>query len=243
MEATKGAKIYNILVNEINKMIQENNLKPGDKIPAEREIAQELSVSRNSVRQAISVLVSKGILVSRQGDGTYVSDTPLTESSFPSELAQSLSNTVILPTDISAARLHIECEVARLCAIYADERICNKLQSLIDKALKCSNDDKVQRNKINNDLHMTIAEGCGNKVYQVVMESLINLMQNSLWYKAESFRKPIAVYSREVRLKQHIAIVEAIKAHEPGKAWAAMYEHVKDIDDEMEYIFNDNDAN
>src|SRR5204862_6433449 len=65
-------KVYEVVVEQIKGLITEGRIKPGDRLPPERELAELFKASRNSVRDAIRVLEQMGLIESRQGDGTYV---------------------------------------------------------------------------------------------------------------------------------------------------------------------------
>ena len=216
MESTKKTKLYDIVIQEIRKMIAEKELKAGDKLPPERTIATTLAVSRNSVRQAISALTSKGVLISRQGDGTYLANPNIHNSDVVIELGKRLGEEMISPVEIAEARLYIECEIARLCALNANEEICKQLAEMVADYPKIGNEDKAALNRINRQFHLLVAKGCGNRVYYSLMETLMNLMDYGLWYKAENYRAPMPEYSRETHRNQHLMIADAILRHSSG---------------------------
>ena len=76
-------RVADIAAAELEKRILEGSLKPGDRLPSERELSLELSVSRPTLREAIHRLVSKGLLKTRHGEGTYVTDRLETQFSDP----------------------------------------------------------------------------------------------------------------------------------------------------------------
>ena len=86
LEPIRPKKISEEIVNRIKQLISSGELKPGDRIPSERELATMLGVSRPSVREAIMVLDAMGFLESRQGGGTFVK--ALTEGSITDPLAK-----------------------------------------------------------------------------------------------------------------------------------------------------------
>ena len=73
-ESVKAAKVSDSIVSQIEEMILDGALKPGDRLPPERELALQLDVSRPSLREAIIVLQAKGLVTVRRGGGTYVAD-------------------------------------------------------------------------------------------------------------------------------------------------------------------------
>ncbi|MGH0054144.1 MAG: FadR/GntR family transcriptional regulator [Sphaerochaetaceae bacterium] len=239
MKPIKPSKIYEIIVEEIGKLIDAEHLKPGDKLPPEREIATLLSVSRTSVRQAISTLVAKGVLVSRQGDGTYVSDSYLSNKiNMVEEFSKELADELISPIEISEARILIECESARLCAIRADQSILNRLTGLI-KQYELHNYKQGHLDTINKNIHMTIAEGSGNSVYYILLNNLMKLMNSNLWNHARNLHPPMEEYSLEKHIQQHRDLVQAIVSRSPEEARKAMYHHISNIEEEMIMIFSE----
>ena len=70
----KQPKISDVISDDLESMILEGSLKPGQKLLSERELAKQFEVSRPSLREAVQKLVAKGLLISRQGGGTFVSD-------------------------------------------------------------------------------------------------------------------------------------------------------------------------
>ena len=75
-EASKRESAVDLVVNSIKQLLMERTLKPGDKLPSELEISEELRVSRGSVREAMKILSAFGLVDIRVGNGTYVCETP-----------------------------------------------------------------------------------------------------------------------------------------------------------------------
>jgi GntR family transcriptional repressor for pyruvate dehydrogenase complex len=239
LKTIKTDKIYQIIMDEISSIIDESSLKSGDKLPSEREIAARLSVSRASVRQAISALVAKGVLIVKQGDGTYVADTMANNNkSLLEELSISLANQQISPVEIAEVRLFIECETSRQCAIRANEEICNRLKKIVAKYANYDS-KKDSLFNMNQDLHFTIAEGAGNSVLEMMMKSVLELMNGNMWKWAKQQGAKNNEYSFEFHHNQHREIVEAIIRHDPEAASQAMYDHLVNIGEEMTMLFCD----
>jgi DNA-binding FadR family transcriptional regulator len=236
LKPIKTDKLYILIMEQIKNLINEENLKPGDKLPPEREIAASLSVSRASVRQAISILAERGLLTVQQGSGAYIAD-PKGVPHLVEELSASLAVQQISPTDIAAARYLLECETARLCALNADEACCDKLLSLLDRR-RIAENRAASYEDMNHDLHLAIAEGCGNKVYQILMGNLLELMRNNMWrFAKEKSTSRLEVLN--LHLDQHEALVDAICRHDSELAKKIMSEHLSDIGDEMSFLFGD----
>lgn len=230
LEPIKTKKIYTLIMQQIQELIEEKQLKPGDRLPSERELANALTVSRASVRQAITALATKGLLSVQQGDGTYVT-TPSFRSDALVELSQQLVDQQISPNEIVETRLLVECECARLCALRATPEICQKLDALLEHNREARGDGDTLE-KMNTDLHNTIAIGAQNKALLKIMSDIWALMNENMWYflKNKTNDRTAVV---EKHLHQHVEIVEAIKAHDPKRAKEKMKEHLTDIDSSL----------
>ncbi|NIP49902.1 MAG: FadR family transcriptional regulator, partial [Gammaproteobacteria bacterium] len=129
LEPIRPKKISEEIVNQIKQLISSGELKPGDRIPSERELASLLGVSRPSVREAIMVLEAMGFLESRQGGGTYVK--ALTESSIMDPLAKLVEKRdPELLRSLAEVRMGLESWSAYLAAQRANEKDIAELRRL-----------------------------------------------------------------------------------------------------------------
>lgn len=235
----KTEKLYTIIIHQIEALIEQEHLKPGDKLPSERELAQALSVSRTSVRQAISAIASKGLITVKQGDGTYVAEpmNKVPKDIIVDSLGQSLAARQINPIEIAQARRLIESETAKLCAINADEQICNKLRNIIAQSKSFTGDNYPNFYNLNIELHRTIADGADNKVYKIFMECFIELMNGNLWYWGKEHSGNQRMW-KDKNWEQHEDLVNAICNHNPELASQIMYDHMSTVVTEMSGVFN-----
>jgi GntR family transcriptional repressor for pyruvate dehydrogenase complex len=220
-------------MRRITELIDEEKLEPGDKLPSERKLASALSVSRASVRQAIAALAAQGVVLIRQGDGTYV--RPRKDHSL--ELfGKFLAGFQINPDEILEMRLMVECEAARLCALRADDAHLGRLQNLLERRRFAEHrEDSISI--MNRDIHSAIAEGAGNKALNVIMDVIWDIMDGNMWplLKREGDNRQEQI---ELHLDQHEEIVGAIRGRDGGKAYEAMARHLQNIEQEMESIIN-----
>ncbi|RMF47458.1 MAG: FadR family transcriptional regulator, partial [Deltaproteobacteria bacterium] len=121
-------KISEEIVEQIRNLISEGQLKPGDRVPSERELASVLGVSRPSVREAIMVLEAMGLVESRQGGGTYVRS--LTESSLADPLTSMVEKNPKMLYDLAEVRMGIETWSAYLAAQRATEEDIARIEEL-----------------------------------------------------------------------------------------------------------------
>jgi DNA-binding FadR family transcriptional regulator len=225
LEPIKTDKLYKLIMERISKLIDEEKLAPGDKLPSERELALSLSVSRASVRQAIVALAAKGLLVMRQGDGTYISDPGEEKGHILEGFGRFLSKTQLDPEDILESRILVECEASRLCTIRATDEQISKIKAIHLSKIDADPDESGANTLLNRELHYAIAEGAQNQVLLMFMEVLWNTMEDNMWplLKKESISKYERKKSHD---QQHEAIVSAICARDGDKAYKAMYAHL-----------------
>lgn len=235
MDTGKTQKIYSIIMTRLDQLIKEQNLQPGDRIPSERDLATQLSVSRASVHQAIAAQVAKGLLESRQGDGTYIRRTEEPGRTLQ-QLGESIAREQISPIDIDEARLLIECESARLCALKADAKTCEKLKSLLERHRIATGTD-TSLEVMNHDLHQAIAEGSGNRALEKLQNCIWEMLAGNMWqYLKKSVNNRIEMV--RLHLDQHEEIVAAICEHDSEKAARKMREHLTNIKENMSEVMD-----
>lgn len=238
LKPIKTEKIYEIIVKQITDLINENQLRPGSRLPSERDIAAKLSVSRASVRQAIAALAAKGIVTVQQGDGTYISEKhegSLTPTTLLQDLGQYLASEQISPRQIAEVRRLIETESAGQCAIHADAEVCNALSRIIQKAGTDSLQD-ADFSQLNDEFHMLIAKGSGNRVYELLMKTFIDLMNGNMWYYGKKHSRD-REQRRKINWKQHALLTDAICNHDEFRARQIMQAHLNSVVIEMTEVF------
>ncbi len=235
----KTEKLYTIIIQQIEDLIEEKHLQPGDRLPSERDLAQALSVSRTSVRQAISAIASKGLVRVRQGEGTFVAEpaNKMPKDILVDSLGKSLAMQQINPVEIATARRLVETEVAGLCAENATDEICRKLNAIIDESKQITEGTHKDFYDLNITLHRLIAEGSGNAVYKIFVECFIELMNGNLWYWGKE-HSDAHCQRREKNWQEHEELVAAICNHDTAKAKQIMYSHMTTVIDEMSEVFS-----
>ena len=236
LEPIKTEKLYNVIMRRITEFIKEQKLELGDRLPPERELAAALSVSRASVRQAITALAAQGIIIMRHGDGNYISDS-IGESHNLELFGHFLAGSQINPDEILEVRIMLECEAARLCTLRADEKQLSLLQELLERnRMNKGTDDAI--NIMNKDLHSAIAIGARNSALLRIMDVVWDIMASNMWplLKKESNNRKKQI---ELHLDQHEQIVEAICARDEKRAYGEMYNHLATIEKEIDSLVNE----
>ena len=206
------------VVDHVRRLIESGGLKPGDRLPGERDLALELGLSRPSVRSGLEALESMGVVVSRRGAGTFIADGPPDLGAEPLSLLASLHH--FTPNEMFEARLVLEVGIAGLAARHAAaehlaamaEETTEMFASLADPAAFLRHDVR---------FHRAVAAGCGNRVLAALME-----MVAAQFYE---LRKETVENARDLRdsAEMHRRIFRAIRARDADGARLAMTEHLK----------------
>ncbi|GMQ62981.1 FadR/GntR family transcriptional regulator [Vallitalea maricola] len=216
----KNKKIYEYVIEQIQKMILDGTLKEGDRLPAERELTELLGVSRTSVREAIRALEVIGLVESRQGEGNFISANASITLLEPLSVKFMLSkgNT----KEILELRRLLELETAFLAAKKATEKDIQELQILITKLSTTDNEDLCA--KIDKEFHYKISEIADNSLIINILLSVQYLMEASIIDAREMILKNPE--QKDLLVKQHENIYNSIKSHNPEEAQNAMREHL-----------------
>ena len=205
------------VVDQLRGMIRQGKLKPGDRLPAERELAQRLGVSRASLRHGLRFLAAIGVLNSRHGSGTYIADGPPV---LKSESLQVLADLHRFSYDeMFEARRVLECALAELAAVNAnDEHIALIADEIAE--MYAALDDPQEYLVHDIRFHRAVAAASGNHI----LSALINMVTTAMY---ENRR---ATVERATDLKEsaelHRKIYRFIRARKPEEAAAAMNEHL-----------------
>ncbi|HQJ23483.1 MAG TPA: FadR/GntR family transcriptional regulator, partial [Rectinema sp.] len=167
------------VASHIKELIRDEKLKPGEKLPNELELCSLFSVSRPTIREAVKILISQGIIEIRRGKGTYVTEVP---GIAQDPLGLDFITTPNLRLDIIEARLLIEPGAARLAAQKADSNDIAKIAASV-KAME----EVVYRHKVEInaelDFHRSIAEATRNpvimRIIPIIMESIEKTYQDA----------------------------------------------------------------
>ena len=215
MASPNMASRSDLATEQIIGLIQEKNLQPGDRLPNEQELATLLEVGRSTLREAIRRLVTRNILVVRQGSGTYVSD----QMGVPED---PLGLTFIkkgsaLAKDLVDLRLMLEPEMAAIAAerITEDQKKelmirCSNLEQKLNLGDSYTHEDAL--------FHCYIAECTGNSVLQNLMPTIITAVNISIKESGDSFRMRSSY--------EHHCILDAICRKDSRGARYAMITHL-----------------
>lgn len=230
-------KISEEIVEQIKSLISKGQLKPGERIPSERDLATLLGVSRPSVREAIMVLEAMGLLESRQGGGTYVRS--LTETVLADPLTNMVEKDPLLLQALVEVRMGIESWAAFLAASRATQEEIDTLAQLL-KEMERQAARGGWDPKVDSQFHYNITTATHNTLQLHVLDTIRGLFHATIelalteFYRREGFL--------EALLSQHRAIYEGIKDRNPEQARQAMMDHLQFVQEKMPQILREREA-
>jgi len=219
-------KLYFSIADEILEAIRTGEFPEGRALPAERVLAEELGVSRGSLREAIRVLEHAGILSVRTGSGTYVREGGLSKATQLRVAAAARGE--YSPLDIITARRALEPTCAALAAEFAQPAELKQLNKLVDHnaILIAEGADPTEPDL---EFHLVIAAATRNAVLEALLHQIVDIMRQRFWreLKRDSVRYP---GERERYLNQHRAILKKIESRDAAGASRLMKRHIDDIE-------------
>jgi len=233
-------KVSDKVVQSLRSLIEKNHMQVGDRLPAERKLCEQLSVSRSSLREALQHLVSQGMLVSRVGAGTYLQELPNHWSQH--HIVQPLSDLMDVDPeyrfDVQESRLILEGGTAWYAAQRATPDDIKKIRQCYDQIAHyqlLGDDDEAAR--ADASFHLAIAEASHNVVLIQLMRSLFDLLQFNV---VLGRRK---VYSEAHRFDQlqdqHFKVMAAIERQDPEAARQAVCGHIEFVIQQVRTIDED----
>jgi len=216
-------RISDAVASTLERRILEGSLKSGDRLPPERELAAELGVSRPSLREAIQKLASKGMVTSRQGGGTYVTDA--LESSFFDPWQDMMGSYPNLREDMLEFRRMLEGQAAEWAAERATDADLQRLDqsfSALQAAFESDNTDK--RSDADIAFHQAVGDASHNVLLGHLSAALLRLMHDNIRLNLGEL-KMVPAASR-LLMTQHAAIHSAVRERKPQAARSAAETHI-----------------
>ncbi|MBK9364137.1 MAG: FadR family transcriptional regulator [Rubrivivax sp.] len=208
-------RLYRQIADQVRALVEQGEFPRGARLPAERELAQQLGVSRPSVREALIALEVEGLVEVRMGSGIYVRDQ--------AAAARAAPVTAEPPLETIRAREVIECELAARAALAMKAPQVRGLREAI--ALMQQEAAQGQMPTQGDRLfHVRIVEAAGNAVLTRVVTGLYDERHNPLFAQLGSHFENAA--SWQLAIAEHQAVVDAIAAHDADAARAAMSRHL-----------------
>ncbi len=219
------SRLYEQIVQQIEESILNGQLKPGDQLPAERELAQQFGVSRPTVREAVKALREKGLVEAYSGKGTFVTNGT------SQAIRQSLDLMVKIGqpdglVSLVEVREILEPEIAARAATRVEEQDLASMREAI-AIMDRSRQDPDAFIEADLDFHLALAEAAGNPIILSLIDSIVGV----LW---EQRMRIFGVQGGPQRGQyHHKRILDAIKRHDPEAARQAMRAHLQQVREEV----------
>jgi len=218
----KNKRIYQQIVEQIRELIADGTLSPGDKLMSERAMAEELNVSRASIREAFSVLEMLGLIESRPGEGTFIKEVK--EEMVLEPLALILASDVDNIFELIETRKVLEVESAALAAKRATEDDLENIKQVIDEMKEAINEGKLG-DQADAKFHFAVAKATHNQMFVRVMYTISDLLIQAIGESRKQLFK--LKDNNETLYEQHKQVYKEIVNNNPQKAREAMYHHLE----------------
>lgn len=226
-EKIEAEKLSSAVVRQIELLILRGILRPGERLPSERELAERMGVSRPSLRDAVSALQDRGLLGTRAGSGVYVAET--LGSAFPEALVDLFAAHDEAVFDYIAFRRDMEGLAAeRATRLGSDtdlqviDTVFAKMEAVHDKR------NPAEEAQLDAEFHLAIIEASHNVVMLHMMRAMFRMLREGVFYNRQIMFKQRT--TRDDLLDQHRAINSAIQSRDGVAARAAVEAHLSYVE-------------
>ncbi|MBD1380600.1 FadR/GntR family transcriptional regulator [Metabacillus arenae] len=214
------------VADHIKQVIQDGKYKVGEKIPGEREMAAELEVSRNTVREAYKILEAYGYVIARHGTGVFVAS----EEEQIRKMTGSFFVTSDQVKDLFAVRKILEDSTVEWAILNSSEQEIEELSRIVFQAKNAANAavvDFQQLSELDHKFHLVLAKMAQNSVLNRIMHNLIDLL-------GKSRMQSIQIPGRAIQsIEEHEEIVKAIKTKNISDAKKHMTHHLESVEESI----------
>jgi GntR family transcriptional regulator, transcriptional repressor for pyruvate dehydrogenase complex len=220
-KVVRTSRLYEQIVQQIEETILKGDLKPGDQLPAERDLAEQFGVSRTAVREAVKALREKGLVEAYTGRGTFVTNGTT------QAIRQSLDLMVRIGQAEGAAHLAevreiLEPEIAGLAAQRAEEQHLATMREAV-AAMDASLHDAEAFIEADLDFHLSLAEAAANPIILSLIDSIVGLLREQ---RLGTFQTPGGPQRGQY---YHRRILAAIETRNADQARAEMRAHLQQV--------------
>ena len=222
IQTVEPQRLYRQIAEQLRQLMSSGEFAVGSRLPAERDLAAQLGVSRPSVREALIALEVEGMIEVRTGSGIYVQST--SPNLNPAGPSASDATAEWGPLEVMSARILVEAEVAALAAQNAQKKDLQTIRNGLKKMRQEVTQDQVPRQG-DQAFHEGIAQACGNSVLLDTVERFWQARNGPLFERlGDYFENPA---SWQAAIAEHQRVLEAIEAGDSSGARKAMQKHLK----------------
>lgn len=229
----QSSRLYEQIVEQIEQSVQRGDLKPGDQLPAERELAEQFGVSRTAVREAVKALREKGLVEAYPGKGTFIT------SGSSNPMRQSIdrmmrSAQVDATSSLVEVREILEPEIAALAAVRATEENLNSLRKSV-AVMDAAKRDPDAYIEADLDFHLELAEAAANPLILSLIDSIVGVLREQRMRIFEVEGGP------DRGQYHHKRILEAMEHQDAQGAREAMRAHLRQVREDSPSASKDNE--
>jgi GntR family transcriptional repressor for pyruvate dehydrogenase complex len=206
------------VAQQLLALLSKGVLKPGDRLPPERQLAKEMNVGRTTIREALKLLTINGLLETRRGDGTYV------RQDYIDTITQQLDWSMMLDSHqvdlVLEVRIPLEIQVASLAAERATAQDLKQIEDLLEPVTLLPSGESSQP-EADLQFHLAVVAASHNQLLYRLMYSMIHLLKQYLELASRMTE------SIESTRQEHANIYNAIAAHDARRAAEAMRAHLE----------------
>ena len=219
LQTLEPQRLYRQIAEQLRALISKGEYKPGERLPAERDLAKQMGVSRPSVREALIALEVEGWVEVRTGSGVFVLERSAKRNGHDTKVPE----TEWGPLELIRARRVIEGEIAALAAAHAKRKDCTAIHNAI-ALMQQDTDRGIAPLAGDRAFHTAIAQAAGNTVLVDTVQMFWDARRGPLFERLGDYFE--SVPSWRTAIGEHEAILAAIRAHDAEGARTAMQAHM-----------------
>jgi len=223
-------KLSQSVVRQIEQLILRGILRPGERLPSERELSERMNVSRPSLREAVAELQERGLLATRAGAGIYVAD--VLGSAFSPALIRLIASHEEAVYDYVGFRRDLEAIAAERAALHGsdtDLKVIDTIFQKMEAAHKKRN--PADEAELDAEFHLAIIEASHNVILLHMMRAMFDLLRQGVFFNRQMMFKSRT--TRDLLLDHHRAINDALQARDAASARAAVTEHLTYVESRL----------
>jgi DNA-binding FadR family transcriptional regulator len=210
------------VVTQLRRRILEGHYAYEERLPAERNLAEEFDVSRGTIRSVLHILEQQHLVTRQIGSGTYVSHREVTNQQ---EIASITS-----PIEMVEVRIAIEPQLVRLAIANSSLRDLEELHDALRQCENCGGDSE-KFARADTAFHMALAHCSKNKLMYWLYERISEVRRNSQWGSMKS--KLLTPERMDYYNRQHRALYESLVARDTGRAVQLIKDHLYGVQDDL----------
>ena len=218
-KAIRQERLYLKVSEQLSAHIDSGSVAPGERLPSERDLAEQFGVSRPTIREAMIALELAGRVEIRSGSGVYVRDLGKTETA-------ALPDDAPGPLELLEARYYIESDAAALAAERAGDAEIEAMEQAF-QAMKLENRTPDSQEEADERFHMLIAKASGNSALHAAIQQLWQIRRTSAM--SVFFHDKLRERGIKPIIRDHRAILDAIRKRDGDAARKTMQKHLQDV--------------